>query len=52
MVMSVLLAGLGARITSRRDLRNDPLLEDIVSEKRCCCSCLTPLVYYIAVMYS
>ena len=34
-----------ARITSRRDLRKDQLLENIVSEKRCGC-CLYCLVVY------
>ena len=30
-----------AKITSRRDLKKDQLLEDIVSENRCGCCCLT-----------
>ena len=49
-----------ARIASRRDLRKDHLLQDIVSEKRCCGCCLifsstavhcTVLVNYSLLLY-
>jgi len=44
-----------ARIASRRDLRKDQLVEDIVSEKKCVdCSCLTvsssAVVYYLRII--
>jgi len=39
-----------ARITSKKDLRKDQLLEDIVSEKRCGC-CLTISFTTVLVQY-